>query len=66
MFKKKLYTILDDLNKMVSKDNAIERCVNSKLDSSLDTYVENVDRTCSYLLTRSIHKVVRNIAKQKD
>lgn len=63
MFKDKLYTILRSLNKMVSCDNALERCINKRLDVSLKNYSKSVEKTCDYLLSRSNYKVMRNIVK---
>lgn len=66
MFKDKLYTILRDLNKMVSNNNAMERCVNTKLNNSLDMYAKNVINAYSYLVsksTKNTYRVIKNIAK---
>lgn len=66
MFKDKLYTILRDLDKMVSSNNAMERCVNEKLNNSLDMYTKNTESACSYLISKSIrnnYRVIKNIAK---
>lgn len=66
MFKDKLYTIMKDLNHIKSKNNVLEKCVNSRLNGSLKDYTDSVERTCSYLLTRSNYKVLKNIAKQQS
>ena len=66
MFKDKLYNILDALDKMVSHDTAMERCINEKLLNTLNGYSYEVENTCKYLLTRDSYKILKNVAKQKE
>lgn len=65
MFKKKLYYIRECVNKMQTRNQAIERCVTQKLNYSLEQYNKEIVSMCNYLLTRSNKKVLKNINKLK-
>lgn len=66
MFKNKLYNLLKDLNKMKTKQDTLQRCVQDKLNFSFDMYQSEVMKTCEYLLSRSAYKVMKNIAREQQ
>lgn len=63
MFKNKLYHIMKDLDTMKSHSEAIERCVEERLNSSLDNYKLELENAYDYLKMRSELKVARNMNK---
>lgn len=65
MIENKLYSIMRDLNKMKSHNNAMERCVEERLNSSLDDYRVEITNAYDYLMTRSNLKVAKNLNKVK-
>lgn len=63
MFKNKLYHIMKDLDKMESHNKAMERCVEERLNSSLDNYKLELENAYAYLEKRSELKVAKNMNK---
>ena len=63
MFKNKLYHIMKDLDKMESHSKAMERCVEERLNSSLDNYKLELENAYAYLEKRSELKVAKNMNK---
>ena len=63
MFKNKLYHIMKDLDRMESHSKAMERCVEERLNSSLDNYKLELENAYAYLEKRSELKVAKNMNK---
>lgn len=63
MFKSKLYNILDDLNNIQPLDVVIQRCIDEKLNASLEQYQNTVKNIYNYVLSRSNIKVIKALAR---
>lgn len=63
-FKQKLYNIRDDINSFKDRYDLFEKCVDKKLNVSLERYYNNVEIAYDYLLSRNALKVMRNIGKE--
>ena len=63
MFKERLLEIEQEL-KAVYKTNVMEKVVKDRLTLSLSKYVDNLERTCRYVLTQS-PKVVKALLNKK-
>ena len=54
---------MKDLDKMESHSKAMERCVEERLNSSLDNYKLELENAYAYLEKRSELKVAKNMNK---
>ena len=62
MFEKILYNIISELNEFQCPSDVFEACVSKKLDDQMNSYVNEVDLLCNYLLKRDSKKVLRRVA----
>jgi len=67
-FKAKIFYIKDQLEIMEKESpyNCMGKCVDRKLNMSLEKYLDSVERTTKYLLSRSSYKVLKAISKRKE
>ena len=67
-FKLKLFFIKSQLD-IMEKENPYDcmgKCIDRKLNMSLEKYLDSVERTTKYLLSRSSYKVLKAISKRKE
>ena len=64
IFKKRLYSILSDLDKFKDTVSILETGIDKKLNRSLDNYISNLNQNIKYLLSRSTYQVLKAIEKE--
>lgn len=63
MFKQNLISIKKEICNMKSRNDCLEKCINERLNNSINNYKMEIDRICDYLLSRNSFKVLRNLSK---
>ena len=56
---------MSDLNKIESSDIVMQRCVDKKLNASLEQYKSTMKNLYNYVLSRSNIKVIKALSKVK-
>ena len=59
--KNKLYNIQVELNKIPARNVTLEKCIQRRLERSVDAHSQYVVRICEYLKIRDSAKVLRQI-----
>ena len=63
--KDKLYNIMEDLDSIESSSVVMQRCINTKLNSSYELYKSTIKNIYDYVLSRSTLKVIKALSRVK-
>ena len=65
-FKDKLYNILDELQKYKGSPNSLmAKCVEQRLNTALEVYIDSIDKSCQYLMHKDDVKVLKKLNRGK-